>query len=370
MIPILWLCGPPGVGKTAIAWEVYQRLQRTGANPAYVDVDQLGICYPPPAGDPERHALKARNAAALRVNFAAAGARILIVSGVVDAKSGPDIDTLGGPPAFAVRLRADADELRKRLRQRGGTLAPPEEAVVAEANALDRSTFAGTRIDTGGLTIDACADRIIADIGTLTPTASKESDALPTAAGLGGELLWVLGTTGVGKSTVGFRAYLDVLRAGRVAAYVDVDQLGFVASDDHGLRARNLAALWRNFQMAGARHAVVVGPVSTPDEARLFEQALAGARVSWCRLRVSDAELARRISSRGRGGSWAQPGDPLRGRSPTELAAVTADAISAGHALEQRDIGLLVDIDGLAVEDAAAALLARAHWPAADGTGS
>jgi adenylylsulfate kinase-like enzyme len=43
MIPILWLSGPPGVGTTAVAWEIYRRLQRDDADPAYVDVDQLGI---------------------------------------------------------------------------------------------------------------------------------------------------------------------------------------------------------------------------------------------------------------------------------------------------------------------------------------
>jgi adenylylsulfate kinase-like enzyme len=73
MIPVLWLSGPPGVGKTAVAWEIYRRLQRDGADPAYVDVDQLGMCYQPLTEDPDRHALKARNVAALRANFTASG---------------------------------------------------------------------------------------------------------------------------------------------------------------------------------------------------------------------------------------------------------------------------------------------------------
>ena len=107
MIPVLWLSGPPGVGKTAVAWEIYRRLQHAGADPAYVDVDQLGMCYPPPAEDPDRHALKARNVAALRANFAASGARTLIVSGVLDAKRGPDVNTLGGSHIVVARLRAD-----------------------------------------------------------------------------------------------------------------------------------------------------------------------------------------------------------------------------------------------------------------------
>ncbi len=85
MIPVLWVCGPPGVGKTAVAWEIYQRLARTGAHPAHVDVDQLGMCFPTLPQDPDRHALKARNVGALRASFAAAGARMLIVSGVADA---------------------------------------------------------------------------------------------------------------------------------------------------------------------------------------------------------------------------------------------------------------------------------------------
>lgn len=41
MIPVLWLSGPPGVGKSAVAWVIYERLQGAGAAPAYVDVDQL-----------------------------------------------------------------------------------------------------------------------------------------------------------------------------------------------------------------------------------------------------------------------------------------------------------------------------------------
>ncbi len=60
-IPVLWLCGPPGVGKTAVGRAIYARLAGSGVRTAYVDIDQLGICYPPPVSDPQRHHLKARN---------------------------------------------------------------------------------------------------------------------------------------------------------------------------------------------------------------------------------------------------------------------------------------------------------------------
>jgi len=264
MIPVLWLSGPPGVGKTAVAWEIYQRLQRAGADPAYVDVDQLGMCFPPLTDDPDRHTLKARNVAALRANFAASGARTLIVSGVVDTQRGPDVDKLGGGHIVVARLRAEPDELRARLRQRPGSFAQ-HEAAVEEGKTLDRSTFRQLVINTSGLSIDEVAARAVAEIGDWPLTAKQRSDSSSSDSGTGAhggcELLWLSGTTGVGKSTIGFRAYLDVLRSGGHAAYVDVDQIGFcsTAPTDHSLRAQNLAALWNNFHDVGARLAVVVG---------------------------------------------------------------------------------------------------------------
>jgi hypothetical protein len=80
------------------------------------------------------------------------------------------------------------------------------------------------------------------------------------AAGADGEVLLVTGATGVGKSAVGFEVYLGVRRAGHAAAYVDLDQVGrcsFAPGDDpgnHWLKARNLAAIWRAYHAAGARH--------------------------------------------------------------------------------------------------------------------
>lgn len=81
-------------------------------------------------------------------------------------------------------------------------------------------------------------------------------------------------------------------------------------------------------------------------------------------MRVGDAELTRRILSRGDGGSWSQPGDPLRDRPEDELLAVADRAIAAGHLLDQHSIGLPIDVDGLDVEDAAMTLLRLARWPA------
>jgi hypothetical protein len=171
----------------------------------------------------------------------------------------------------------------------------------------------------------------------------------------------------VGKSTVGFRAYLAVLRSGVPAAYVDVDQLGFCAPDRTGpvLRARNLAALGAGFAAAGARALVVVGPVATRSEASVYEQALPNVTFRWCRLHAGRPELTRRILSRREGGSWPQPGDPLRGRPVADLLDVADRAVADAQALERHGPGLRIDVDDLAIDAAADTVLTRTAWPTA-----
>jgi hypothetical protein len=236
------------------------------------------MCYPPPTGDAARHDLKARNLGALRANFGAAGARCLVVSGVVDAARGPEIDLVGGDQIAVCRLRVDPAELVPRVAKRRGSTAQPD-AVLREGEFLDQSTFTDWCVDTTGLSVDEVANRVCAQIGdwpcVTSSTGGGQSWPPESAAGEPGpgEVLWVCGPTGVGKSTVGFSAYLAVLRSGVPAAYVDVDQLGFCATKptDHLLRARDLAALWATFVSVGAQALVVVGPIATRSEAMVYE---------------------------------------------------------------------------------------------------
>ena len=340
--------------------------------PAYVDVDQVGICYPSPTGDPARHALKARNLGALRANFGAAGARCLVVSGVVDASRGPEIDLVGGDQITVCRLRVDPAELVTRLGRRRGSTAQPD-AALREGELLDQSMFTDWCVDTTGLSVDEVANRVCARIrdwprvtsgiggGQSWPPESAAGEPGP------GEVLWLCGPTGVGKSTVGFSAYLAVLRSGVPAAYVDVDQVGFCATEptDHLLRARNLAALWANFLSVGAQALVVVGPIATRSEAMVYERALPTATFTWCRLHANRGELARRILSRREGGSWSQPGDPLSGRPIKDLLEVTNRVVADAQILERQGPGLRIEVDDLVVEEAADAVLTRAAWPTA-----
>ena len=45
-LPVLWICGAPATGKSTVAWRLFG------------DVDQLGMLYPAPEGDADRHLVK------------------------------------------------------------------------------------------------------------------------------------------------------------------------------------------------------------------------------------------------------------------------------------------------------------------------
>ena len=83
-----------------------------------------------------------------------------------------------------------------------------------------------------------------------------------------GRVALITGPPGVGKSTIGFRFYMTCLSAGLTAGYVDLSQIGFLqppAGGDPGnqrLKARNLAAIWRNYRAAGATHLVATGTIA------------------------------------------------------------------------------------------------------------
>src|SRR5262245_18986915 len=87
-LPVLWLTGTPGVGKTTVGFEVFAGLARDGVRAGFVDIDQLGMDYPEPPHDPGRYRLKAGNLNSVVANFRAAGARGVVVAGVVHPDDG------------------------------------------------------------------------------------------------------------------------------------------------------------------------------------------------------------------------------------------------------------------------------------------
>ncbi|NJQ00319.1 hypothetical protein [Streptomyces zingiberis] len=168
--PVLWLCGPSGVGKTSVGWEIFTRVHRAGITAGCVDADQLGFCYPAPADDPETHRVKAAAFGAVAGVHRAAGARCLVLSGgvqraaEVQAYASALARGVPGSVLTVCRLRAEPEELRARFLGRGWRPELLEENL-AGAAALERSGFADLVLDTTGLTVSEVARRVEAEAG-------------------------------------------------------------------------------------------------------------------------------------------------------------------------------------------------------------
>jgi hypothetical protein len=87
------------------------------------------------------------------------------------------------------------------------------------------------------------------------------------------------------------------------------------------------------------------------------------------------AELTRRVMSRRVGGSWPEPGDPLRGQTPEYFTDVAARAAAEADALDRSEPGpvltdtglaktVRIDTDGRSVAEAADLILAATPFPA------
>jgi AAA domain len=402
MTPVLWLYGPAGVGKTTVAWELFTQLTREGTPTGYVDIDQLGMCYaaptrdqwaPEPASDPGRHRMKARNLDAIVANFQGAGARCVVVSGVVDAARGFDVDLIPHAALTPCRLRAAPHELRQRLAGRGRPTDQVDE-VLRDADALDRNDLSGACIDTTGRSVADVLRLVRKQIGGWpnlgerdprvarrrpvpagTPVGEAAGPSTPYRSPVTGpgEILWLCGATAVGKSAVGWQIYMQVRRAGFRAAFVDLEQIGFYrpvpAGDpgNHRLKASNLAAIWQTFRGRGAHCLIVVGPVERRDAVRTYTAALPAATITLCRLHAGRFHLTERVMLRGQGlgPTWGPlPGDVLTGQPAALLRHVAHQAAADAVALESAAMGdLRIDTDGRGVQDIAEEILLRTGWP-------
>jgi hypothetical protein len=86
--------------------------------------------------------------------------------------------------------------------------------------------------------------------------------------------------------------------------------------------------------------------------------------ITTCRLHAGPAELRRRIMTRGEGGGWPQPGDPLRGQPASYLSRVAEQAAAEARALDHASLDALrIDSTGRTAGEAADLIAAAARWP-------
>lgn len=331
-VRIVWLYGPPAVGKSVTAWELLNRLAAVEPTTAYVDIDQLGMSSCDETVDPGAHRLKGEALSAVAGRFASHGARILVVSGVV----GLDLmmfytDTLAAFAPVFVRLRAPLAELRRRLEGRGG-YAEDWPGVEEYARQLDGSDVGHLVVDTGAGTPAQVADSVLAAVAGRRGTAySPWRAATAASAEVGGRALLLGGTTAVGKSTIGWKAFMAAGGPDGRCAFVDLRQLGFVGVDggevDHQLQAQNLGDLWRVFWSHGARRLIVNGPVTRWSDMQEYREAIAPTPLTGVRLTAEPAALLERVHARLRGEMAPLAGDLLVGRPPGDAEALTRAAL-------------------------------------------
>ena len=351
LLPVLWICGPPGVGKSTVGWRLYRQLRESGSAVAYVDIDQLGMCYPEQPSDAGRHRLKARNLQRVVANFATAGAHGVVVSGVVDSAGSAIEEELGRERIISCRLDAQDEVIGARFLGRGGEQGDFAE-VLADAEAM-RQSRADIAVDTTGRSIDEVVGLIRARLGSWPLRSHGAISVVPAESAGNGQgdlprsIVWVCGPTGVGKSAVGFAYYQTLLARGLTVGYLDSEQLGFYGVGAHELRAQNIAVVAQLFRAAGAADVVVSGPLGGEPDLVVYRRALPGAAITVCRLHATRDVLLRRITARGRGEGWAQPGDPLLGQPDSYLRAVAARAAVDAEALERATFGHRVDTSQL-----------------------
>jgi predicted ABC-type ATPase len=377
-VPVLWITGPAGVGKSTVSWQIFGELAEAGVHVAFADADQFCMCYPAPPGDPTRERIKAQNLGALIPRYRAAGADCVIVNGCLDPGLGVLSELMPQADLTVYRLRAEPDELLRRYTDRDGTgddLGELLQETIAEAYAMDAIDFADACVDTTSIGVADVVELVRGSCRDWPGFGGSLPDEHPASGGTegpadhewnadaddaDGSILLVCGPAGVGKSTIGFELYVRCVRDGLTAGYIDLDQIAFIRPGSgadpgrHRLKAGNLAAMWRTYRAAGATHLIATGPLDSETAIRAYIRALPAASVTVCRLHAGREELRRRIMSRGEGGSWPQPGDPLRGQSAEYLRQVADQAVADATALDRAIVGTFrIDTDGRTVAESA-----------------
>jgi hypothetical protein len=171
--PILWLVGSIGTGKSDTSFHVFSRLFRAGTRIARLDLDDVGMCHPAPADDPENHRVKAEAMAAAWSIFERHGATCFVISAGAGSHE-MALYTSAIPTAdwTIVRLRIGPEERRDRTIRRGRLLGQDPQTVeywirtaIEEESNLDSRSLAGHVIDTDGLHQQQVVDVVLERTG-------------------------------------------------------------------------------------------------------------------------------------------------------------------------------------------------------------
>lgn len=172
----LLISGTVGAGKTTAAEAVGDRLRARGVPHAVIDLDWLRTGWPSPPGDRFNVSIEIANLAAVAANYLRAGARRLVLAGVLEDPALRDrYRDAVGVPLHVARLRLDVAVARQRLRYRHADHRATLDWHLHRAGELhDILQVARAEdfvIDTDGLTVEQTAEALSAGAGwdTMSP---------------------------------------------------------------------------------------------------------------------------------------------------------------------------------------------------------
>ncbi|MFJ4654743.1 hypothetical protein ACIP5Y_26010 [Nocardia sp. NPDC088792] len=156
-IDTVFLNGTVGVGKSTVA-EAIAGLEEAAHTPhAVIDLDFIRQYWPAPAHDPFNLELELANLAAMAANYRAAGAKRLILAGVIERPHDVSryVEATNADGLMVARLTLDPAQAEERLRRRHA--GDPEGlawhlARFGELSAvLDAAALDDVVVDTSGL---------------------------------------------------------------------------------------------------------------------------------------------------------------------------------------------------------------------------
>jgi broad-specificity NMP kinase len=350
-LPVLWLCGAPATGKSTVAWQVFGDLADQGLRVGYLDIDQIGMLQPPPDADPHCHRVKVDNLAGMIRNYRAAGAQVLVISGVIDPEYGQDFaETAVDADITFCHLTVDEPTLRERLVARGCPSEAADEAVIMMSGLAD-APFVTTVIDTTGRDPQDLAR----DAATLVTTASSTPGTQELPECSAGDVTIIIGPRGVGKSSVSWGLAMRRWVSGERTVYVDLDQIGFLrpAPSNASLQAANLGVIWRNALSRDANRLIANGMVTTNEDLAILRHAVRPAPVRALRLTANPDTLWERIRARSAGTLARLINDDLENATPEVQRHVHRVAVDQNVDNATNNLGdNVIDTTNLCIEEA------------------
>ena len=165
------ITGPVGVGKSAVTAEASRLLGEAGVPHAMVDLALIGRYWPPPPGDPWNEDLIHSNLACMWTNFRRAGAGLLLLCRILEARNllARITGAVPGAVISVVRLRAPLETVHARIRNREAGRNPQWYLDTAEylVRRLEDAGVEDYVVDNHHCTADEAAAEVLRLVGWL-----------------------------------------------------------------------------------------------------------------------------------------------------------------------------------------------------------